>query len=235
MIPGPRPLLGIVGGMGPLASAAFLATVYRENRPEREQDAPRCLLLSDPSVPDRTEAILDGDTAELARRLGASIECLLALGADRVVIACFTIHRVLGELPDALRSKVVSLVDLVVEELLAEPEGVPRVLLATTGAYAGGVFTGHPRWPEAAGAVRELGAQDREALHGLLYRLKRGESPDLAVPRVREIEERYGARGSIFGCTELHLLQPHLDDTHRRFVVDPLMTVAERIGEVGPA
>ncbi|HEX6199842.1 MAG TPA: aspartate/glutamate racemase family protein, partial [Thermoanaerobaculia bacterium] len=101
------PLLGIVGGMGPVASAGFLATLYRLDLPEREQDAPGCILLSDPTFPDRTEAILRGETGELAERLADAVAALLELGAARVVIACVTIHRVLPELPGDLRRRVV--------------------------------------------------------------------------------------------------------------------------------
>jgi aspartate racemase len=229
-----RPLLGIVGGMGPLASAELLATIYRHDPPAREQDAPRCLLLSDPTFPDRTEALLRGETAELTRRLAAAIASLLDQGAARVVIACFTIHRVLPELPAALRAKVVSLVDLVVEEVAAgsaEGRG-PHLLLATAGSYRAGVFTSHPRWPEVAPSVRLLGEADREALHERLYRLKRGEPAEQSVAFVQELRERYGTPGAIFGCTELHLLQRHLGEGDREGVVDPLMTLARRFDEI---
>lgn len=232
--PAPRPLLGIVGGLGPLASAELLATIYRLDPPAREQDAPRCLLLSDPAFPDRTEAILRGETAELARRLAGAVASLVAQGAERVAIACFTAHRVLPELPEALRARVVSLVDLVVEELVAgvAEGGGPWVLLATAGSYRAGVFTSHPRWPEVAASVRLLDEADREALHERLYRLKRGAAPARAVAFVAGLRERYGAAGAIFGCTELHLLQRHLGEPERRGVVDPLMTLARRFDEI---
>jgi aspartate racemase len=236
--PDRRPVLGIVGGMGPLASAELLATIYRENLPEREQLAPRCLLLSDPTFPDRTEAILSGSAdalAELGRRLAGAVASLLGQGADRVVIACFTVHRVLPELPEELRRRVVSLVDLVVEELArdqGQAPGLPRLLLVTTGSRRGGVFTSHPGWPAVAASVRELSDDDQGELHDLLYRLKSGEDPATAVPRVADLEERYGAGGSIFGCTELHLLQRHLAPERRERVIDPLWTVARRIDAV---
>ncbi|HLE85107.1 MAG TPA: aspartate/glutamate racemase family protein [Thermoanaerobaculia bacterium] len=228
-----RPLLGVVGGLGPLASAELLATLYRLDPPEREQEAPRCLLLSDPTFPDRTEAILRGETGELARRLGEAVASLLEQGAAPVVVACVTIHRVLPELPESLRRRVVSLVDLIVEELLADPR--ERLLLATTGSRRGGVFTAHPRWSAVAGVLRDLEPSDQEALHDRLYRLKRGEPPEAAIPFVEELESRYGVRGLVFGCTELHLLQRPLaargEATGGR-VVDPLMTVARRFHEI---
>lgn len=231
--PARPPLLGVVGGMGPVASAGFLATLYRLHLPEREQEAPACVLLSDPSFPDRTEAILRGETGELAERLADAVAALLELGAARVVIACVTVHRVLPELPGDLRRRVVSLVDLAVDELVADPR--ERLLLATTGSREGGVFTGHPRWGEAAGSIRHPEPADQEALHERLYRLKRGEDPAGAVPFVEELEARYGVAGLVFGCTELHLLQRPLAErgtaTEGR-IVDPLMTAARRYREI---
>ncbi|HSK80880.1 MAG TPA: aspartate/glutamate racemase family protein [Thermoanaerobaculia bacterium] len=75
--------IGILGGMGPLASAEFLGTLYRANI-----DAPVCVMISDPTVPDRTERILRGDTGELAERLASTLAELAMMGADAIVIAC---------------------------------------------------------------------------------------------------------------------------------------------------
>lgn len=227
------PLLGVVGGMGPLASAELLATLYRLNPVEREQDAPACALLSDPSFPDRTAAIVEGDAAaleELTRRLERAVAALGHLGAARVVVACFTVHRVLPELPDELRDRVASLVELVVDELRADAR--THLLLATSGSREGRVFTGHPRWPEVEASVRWPEPADQEALHERLYRLKRGEPPAEAVPFVLGLRERYGVHGLVFGCTELHLLQRHLAPEEAARVVDPLATVARRFSEI---
>src|SRR5690242_14960482 len=102
-------LLGVLGGMGPLASAEFVCTVYRLNRTEPEQQAPGLLLHSDPSIPDRTTAILSGDTQELVVRLTTALESLVANGAHRIIIACVTAHQLLPEVPEPLRACVVSL------------------------------------------------------------------------------------------------------------------------------
>ncbi|HEY0783486.1 MAG TPA: aspartate/glutamate racemase family protein, partial [Thermoanaerobaculia bacterium] len=66
------PKLGILGGMGPLASAEFVHTLYRLHLNGPEQGAPACVLLSDPSFPDRTEAILRGESEDLTARLTAA-------------------------------------------------------------------------------------------------------------------------------------------------------------------
>src|SRR5437764_219943 len=95
--------LGLLGGMGPLASAEFIATLYHLNLVEPEQESPSCILLSDPTFPDRTEAILAGDTGLLALRLEQALQRLVDLGADWIVIACVTIHHVLPQVREPLR------------------------------------------------------------------------------------------------------------------------------------
>lgn len=228
-IAGMAEILGILGGMGPLASAEFVLNVYRLNMAEPEQRTPALLLRSDPSIPDRTSAILAGDTRELTARLTAALESLVASGAHRIVMACVTAHHVLPEVPEALRARVVSLLDLAIDELRAAPGS--WLLLATTGTRRARIFERHPRWTEVAGRVRLLDEGDQHRLHESLYRLKQDEPVEPLLPWLEELPERYGVEGLVFGCTELHLAQRPLarrppDQRAPLRVIDPLLTAA---------
>ena len=217
--------LGILGGMGPLASAELVHTVYRLNMTEPEQAAPICLLHSDPSIPDRTTAILAGDTMELARRLGAALGELDRMGADRIVIACVTAHAVLPQVPAEQRRKVVSLLDLVFDELATAPG--PHLLLTTTGTRKARIFEGHERWNEVAARIRFLDDADQHRLHELLYRFKQNEPLEPSLPWLESLPATYGVDGLIFGCTELHLFQRLLSrSAGAPRVVDPLLLAA---------
>lgn len=226
-----RKKLGILGGMGPLASAAFLDTIYRLNIVEPEQEAPVCLLTSDPTFPDRTTAILEGKTEPLVERLTRALQDLLDLGADRIVIACVTVHHILSRVPEPLRERVVSLLDLFADEILAAPR--PRLLLATTGTRTARIFESHERWPEIAPWVLFPGEDDQRELHERLYRLKKGEPGDACLAWLDTLPAKYGARGFLFGCTELHLLQPLLGDrAGDGSIVDPLLTAARDVKKI---
>jgi aspartate racemase len=236
------PTLGILGGMGPLASAELLATLYRHNTPEPEQGAPACLLLSDPAFPDRTTAILAGATAPLVERLTGALAKLAEMGADRIVIACVTIHHLLPEVPETLRRRVISLIDLAIDEIRADPR--PHLLLATIGTRRARIFESHPRWPEVEALVRWPGEADQQGLHDRLYQLKRHTPPAAVLPWLDALAERSGDAGLIFGCTELHLLQRALaaraaaedggaggngSPAGARRIVDPLLIVAREL------
>lgn len=229
----PKPSLGVVGGMGPLASAELVRTIYRLHVREPEQLAPSVVLHSDPSIPDRTEAIAAGREEELAARLEEAVEAVLAAGAQRVVIACVTIHRVLPRLPARLRERVISLVDLTVKAVIADPR--PRLLLATDGTRASGVFEAHPRWGEAAASLAVPQPDDQRTLHDRLYRLKAQAPPEEFAGWLDTLAAGYGVAGFVFACTELHLLDPVLGRRGGAWpagVIDPLRIVAERAPEL---
>ncbi|HEX6902856.1 MAG TPA: aspartate/glutamate racemase family protein [Thermoanaerobaculia bacterium] len=220
-------VLGILGGMGPLASAEFLDTIYKLNITGPEQTAPVCLLHSDPTFPDRTKAILSGDVRELTRRLENALERLAAAGADRIVIACITVHHVLPELPDELRARVISLLDLVIEEVLRSPR--PLLLLATDGTLAAGVFERQERWGLIAPQVGFLDAADQRTLHDWIYRLKERHHPRECMEWLDSLPAKYGKEGFIFGCTELHIVHKYFERDARRFdrrAIDPLLIAA---------
>jgi aspartate racemase len=204
--------LGILGGMGPLASAELIHTLYRLNVTEKEQEMPACVLWSDPSIPDRTTAILSGEAAqvaEVAGRLTAALQSLSDLGADRIVIACVTAHHFLPGVPGPLREKVVPLIDLVIDDLIARPR--PCLLLCTTGTRRARIFDGHERWKDVADQVIFLDEEDQHELHRLLYRLKELEPPETVLRWLDTLPAKYGRDHLIFGCTELHLIHRALE------------------------
>ena len=61
--------LGVLGGMGPQATQVFYQFVLDRTDAARDQDHLPAVILSDTGIPDRTAAILSGNTEELYRRL----------------------------------------------------------------------------------------------------------------------------------------------------------------------
>jgi len=222
----------VVGGMGPMASAELVGTIYGLEPPSDERTAPRVLLCSDPAVPDRTEAIAEGAEDRLLDRLAVSAGLLAGAGADRIVVACVTAHHVLDRLPPDLARRCVSLVDLVVDELSRAAE--PYLLLCTSGTARAGIFTRHPRWPEVADRVVLPDEADQQAVHQHIYRLKRGGGRGEAIDFVRAALARYRVRGFVAGCTEFHLVTKEIAVAGRNAElpsIDPMAIAARRIKE----
>lgn len=225
-----RSPLGIVGGMGALASADFVRTVYEATVTSVEQDAPSIRLWSDPDVVDRSAAIASGELAELTSAVRRAVEGLTVAGAECVVLACMTAHAVLDHLPEQLRSRVVSLVDILMDELAQDDR--PRILVRTNGSASARVFERHPAWPRVSHLVVRLANDDQRRVHEVIYRLKRNSGVDDAMKLVAELVQRYDVDGFIAGCTEFHTVARALATDVLGMgisIIDPLFAVAERI------
>ena len=223
-----RQTWGILGGLGPLASAAFLQTVYEQYSGVPEQELPTCLMISDPTFPDRTTRLLRGEYEELSRRLEEALSKLVGMGADRLFIACVTIHAVLPRVPGALRDRVTSLLDVVAREGLARDE--PQLLACTLGTYDLELFQNLS--PAVASRLVIPSPRDRESRHRLLYRIRAGADLDPCLKGLESLLERYRVGSFVAGCTELHLLTRRLPRDSGISFIDPLDIVARR--HLGP-
>jgi aspartate racemase len=224
------PLLGILGGMGPLASAEFVRTLYECNLAAREQDMPRCVLYSDPTIPDRTEAIRQGTPGPVVDRLEHALAELARLGVDRVVVPCVTAHHFLPRVRPDLRALVVSLVDLALDSVVSA--GVPHLLFCTDGTRRAGIFQSSPGWPDAEPLVVLPDEDDQHAVHELLYRVKQGDVGEDRIADVDRLLDTYAVDGLIAGCTEMHLLTKQLAARGGYRIADPLLAVAQDLQAV---
>jgi aspartate racemase len=224
-----QPLVGVVGGMGPLASAEFLRGLYSDGSWDREQDGPRVLLYSDPAVVDRTAAIHEGKHDELRRAVETAARRLVGAGAVRVVVACVTAHYVFADLPAEVTERCVSLVDIIDQELNRTTE--PHLLLCTRGAISARIFAPDRLGAGSARLIR-LDPVDQDALHREIYRLKAGGWPLDGLDFLRRMQARYPARSAVAACTELHLVARAAVEAGLAAefpMIDPLAIVADRI------
>lgn len=139
-------ILGVLGGMGPAAAAEFLRLLAERAPAARDQDHPVTYLLSDPTTPDRSSAIL-GRGEDPTDRLKKNLLTLVGWGADILAAPCNTAHyfidRFLGDLPKPFIH--------IVEETVAAAELLsPRGawLLATRGTMDSGLYQ---KWGEKRG------------------------------------------------------------------------------------
>jgi len=221
-------LLGVVGGLGPLASAEFLKTIYEHSLDEREQEASRVVLYSDPTFLDRTEAFLNGAAGQLLNQLVEALTRLRGMGASHLVICCVTIHHLLPRLPSELRERVLSLVDVVFDEVAASHES--HLLLCTSGTRQLRIFESHDLWQHTGGRFVLPDAGDQQEIHRLIYRIKESQDPRQQIPVVESLLVKYHVNSFIAGCTEIHLFAKHFAaghaGGHARRCIDPLMLIA---------
>ena len=226
--------LGILGGMGPLASLEFLRTIYKCNRDgSAEQDYPNVVLHSLSSVPDRTDSLLNDGEKALEDALVRNLRVLDSSGVSKIVICCFTSHTLIRRLPKEITGKIVSLVDLTARELMVRKE--KSLLLASLGSYRRHVFRSTEDAIRAKDDIVEPEDEDKILIHGLIYEyLKPGKDVAPVYTVIKELLDKYGLNSFIAGCTEFHLLSRYIDANAIPDIsfVDPLFVIARRLKEI---
>ena len=131
--------LGVLGGMGPQATQVFYQFVLDRTDAARDQDHLPAVILSDTGIPDRTAAILSGDTGPVYARLLADARFLESWGAACIAIPCNTSHTFV---PTLQRELNVPIVNMVTETAAAlKTLGAKRVgILATDGTVRMGLY-----------------------------------------------------------------------------------------------
>ena len=84
--------VGILGGMGPKATAYFYQLLIDETPATCDQDHIPTLIYSLPQIPDRTQCILTQDHSYIQSLLTHGLMTLEKAGADIIVIPCNTVH-----------------------------------------------------------------------------------------------------------------------------------------------
>lgn len=222
-----QPIVGVIGGMGPLASAAFVNTLYERTTCRREQDMPRVVLWSDPQLEDRTTALRDGREQALARQLEDAIERCARGGATQFVICCVTAHAVLPLLAARWRARITSLVDVLLAAVIERQ--APQLLLSSTGTRQSRMLEQHPLWEQARGWLRWTTDREQEQLHHVIYAVKQRGVTSVAEALIRSLLREHGCTSFVAGCTELHLITRAWANDPLVAWIDPLEIVAERL------
>jgi aspartate racemase len=109
--------LGILGGMGPAASAEYVVRLIQQTPATCDQEHIPFVLWSDPTVPDRSTSLLNKDDKPLPYLL-AGIKGLFSAGCNLIVIPCNTAHFWYSELVrQNPRITIIHIVDSVADAL----------------------------------------------------------------------------------------------------------------------
>lgn len=234
-----KPVLGVVGGMGGLASAEFVRTIYEFSgeMSALEQAAPIVLLHSDPTFPDRTEAFLRGDTELLLVRLVQVLESLCAMGATEIVICCMTIHYLLPQVPSVLRERVISLLDVIFSSVQSLRK--KHLVVCSTGTVKLELLQLHPRWAEAREYFVFPSEAEQQQMHDLIYEVKLNRNLLEARLFVESLLAKYRLDSFVAACSEIHLLAKQFaaaDREQREYgCIDPLTIIARQTVSARPS
>jgi len=202
--------LGILGGMGPAASAEFLVRLIQQTPVERDQDHIPTILWSDPTVPDRSISMRNGDDKPLPQLI-QGIRGLKAMGCDLIVIPCNTAHFWFHEF-SKINVQIVHIVDSVantIEDVLGEvnDHNSKIGILGTQATIELGLYQyklNKLGWNCITPSQEEMDSLVQPAIN--LIKAQRGPEAYSQLMTVIDSLIDRGASAVVLGCTEIPLV-----------------------------
>ncbi len=222
--------VGVIGGVGPQATAYFLDMIVRLTEAARDQDHLDVVVFNHATIPDRTAFILgtsDEDPGPVMARDAARLE---RFGVAFLVVPCNTAHHFTDQVVAAVSVPVLSIIDETVAEAARRVPVLRRVgVLATSGTLHAKVY--HHALEAAGVEALQPSPEDQAIVMEIIYdQVKAGRPVDLAafagvVDRLRAA----GAQVVVLGCTELSIVAAdHGLLEADRTLVDSLDVLARR-------
>ena len=221
-----KKILGILGGMGTIATAHFFRILADRVKAEKDQDYPRIIIDNNSNIPDRTAGIT-GKGESPVNEIVVSLKNLENAGAQVIAMPCISAHYYYGEIAG---STVVPLINMIEETYKVYSEKISGKivgLLATTGTVVSGSF--FQFFPKESMVFPDEHSQENlvmEAIYGEKG-IKTGGvcyPKNLLIQAATELINK-GAEGIIAGCTEVSVILKNEDlPVH---YLDPIIILAE--------
>ena len=198
--------IGILGGMGPLATADLFQKIVLLTKADTDREHIRVYIDSNANIPDRTAAILSGGEDPVPE-MASALRHLEACGADCIIMPCNTAHYFLPRLQAMTKIPFLSILTAAAEACKAQFPGKTVGILATRGTLAANLYQEALVQAGVPYLVPDAPAQD--ALMRVIYDgVKAGKSPDSYRADFLTVLEQMSAGGAevfLLGCTELPL------------------------------
>ena len=198
--------LGILGGMGPLATAIFLEQIVTLTDASKDQEHIDTIVYNMPSIPDRTSFILGKNNNSPSQALQQHVKALVNQGVHCIAIPCNTAMHFYNDIKD-LGTEVLNISKIALE---ATPQGKKIGILATSGTVSSGIFQT---------IAKELGRklilpdeQYQNLLMDVIYTaIKSGDPVDeVSFTKITDHLRQKGSDAIILGCTELTIVNKQM-------------------------
>ena len=224
-----RPVIGILGGMGPEATVDLMRRVIAATPAEDDADHVHLLVDQNPQVPSRIKALIEGTGENPAPVLAAMAQGLERAGARVLAMPCNTAHAYLADIREAVSVPVLDMIELTAERI--DGLGLRRVgLLASTAMKITGLY-------ERALASRQITTvypERQDQVMALIRGVKRGATGAAERAALGAVAEDLRASGCdlvLIACTELSVIADGLAAGGR--VLDSIDVLAEAVVAAG--
>ena len=195
--------LGVIGGMGPLATVNFYERVVLNTEAKCDNEHIDMIVLNHSTMPDRTKCIIENRKTEFLEAIKKDFAILENIGVEAVAIPCNTSHYFYDEFKKLTDLKIINMIEETILEV--KKSGVKKIsVFGTLGTLNSKVYEKYAKEYELE--VKEVSEADKQAVMDIIYNIK--ETNNLDNQQFIDILNRYcdDETVGIIACTELSLL-----------------------------
>lgn len=215
--------LGIIGGVGPLATMFIGEKIVRLTAAEKDQDHVNMIITNNTNIPDRTAFILGKSSDDPVPRIISDAERLKVAGAEILIMPCNTAHSYYDQIQSNIDLPMINMIRETVA--YAKDNGAEKVgILATTGTITTGIYQS---MCEDMGLMPIIPNEYiQEVVMSIIYDdVKAGQSVNPKKwSKVDQAMRELGCNTIILGCTELSIVKEELNLVN---CIDSLTVLAE--------
>lgn len=221
-------MLGIIGGMGPMASAVFYDMISSKTDASCDQENLNLILLSHAGMPDRTRAILSKDEAQIEAvrsKLYADAMFLQNAGCTAIAVTCNTAHYFVNMIEGEIDIPFIHLIRETAEAVASKFVAKKVAVLATDGTIKTRLYQDEL---SKRGVIAFTPKAEVQALvmHEIYECIKSGKPADEEIwQKIEEYVKAEGCEAAVLACTELSVVRKEL--SLGSFYFDPLDIMAE--------
>ena len=223
-----KPKIGIIGGMGPLATAIFLKKIIDCTNASVDQENIPLIIINDTNVPDRTKFLLGESNDSPLPYLIKDVKDLESLGCNYAAMICNTSHSFYDELKVITNMQIINMPELTLKEIFKNGYKRPG-LMATEGTIKTKVYEKFNKYNLDI-IIPESNIQ--KEINELIYDYVK---KNIKVPQEKFINIiKYFMDNScdsiILGCTELSVIMNELEINSEN-IFDSTTVLAKKIIE----
>ncbi len=203
-----KPIVGIIGGMGPMATCDLFNKVIHLTTAEKDQEHVHLIIDNNTDIPDRSAHIL-GNGPDPVPEMKKAVTKLIFDGAEVLAMPCNTAHFYYERLVDFAKDlkEDIRFVHMIEEtaEHCKRQDHKKVMLLATQGTYASDIYKAP--FEERHIELFYPSKEEREAVMAAIYAYKCGQPVETEIfNTIATSAKKQGISAMILGCTELPLI-----------------------------
>ncbi|MFI3213046.1 MAG: amino acid racemase [Eubacteriales bacterium] len=202
--------LGVIGGLGPMATALYMKMIIEMTEAENDQEHIEMIIYNCPQIPDRTGYILGESQLNPVSKMLEIGQKLVKDGAELITFPCVTANYFYKELSEGIDVPMINMIEKVCDYLIEQ--NIQNVgLMATSGTITSGLF--QDLFSKAGLKLIVPNEENQRNIMHVIYENVKANKP-AEIQRFDKVARELRSNGAeiiILGCTELSVVKENCD------------------------